>query len=73
MRARAEDRLGGVSNYFIGTDPRKWRTNIPQYGRLRYEGIYPGIDLVCYEKSGRLEYDFVVSAGANPDRIAFDY
>ncbi len=36
------DRLPGVSNYFIGRDPRHWRTNIPSYARVAYRGVYPG-------------------------------
>ena len=42
------DRLPGISNYFIGNDPKKWRTNIPSYARLQYHDVYPGIDIVYY-------------------------
>ena len=65
-----EDELPGKSNYFLGKDPQKWRTGIPNYARVRYQEIYPGIDLVYYGKQGRLEYDFVVAAGAQPQQIA---
>ena len=64
------DELPGKSNYFIGNDPAKWRTNVPTYGKVKYESIYPGIDLIYYGGQGRLEYDFVVSPGANPKAIA---
>ena len=40
----AEDALPGKSNYFIGNDRTKWRTDIPNYGRVRYHDVYPGID-----------------------------
>jgi hypothetical protein len=40
--------LPGRSNYFIGNDPKKWRTNVPSYTRVKYEGVYPGVDLVYY-------------------------
>jgi len=40
------DELAGTSNYFIGNDPTKWRTNVPTYAKVKYEGIYSGIDLV---------------------------
>ena len=63
--------LPGKSNYLIGNDPKKWRTNVPTYGRVRYENIYPGVDLVYYGKQGgQLEYDFVVAPGADPGAIA---
>ena len=42
------DELPGSSNYFIGNDPKKWRTNVPSYARVKYEGVYPGVDLVYY-------------------------
>jgi hypothetical protein len=66
------DELAGTNNYFIGNDPAKWRTNVPTYGKVKYEGIYSGIDLVYYGNQRQLEYDFIVAAGADPRRIAFD-
>ncbi len=64
--------LSGTSNYFIGNDPAKWRTNVPTYAKVKYEGIYSGIDLVYYGNQGQLEYDFIVAPGADPHRIQFD-
>lgn len=63
--------LPGKSNYFIGNDPRKWRTDVPNYAKAEYQGIYPGINLVYYGNQGQLEYDFVVAPGANPSEIKF--
>jgi len=67
-----EDELPGKSNYFIGNDPKKWRTNVAQYARVKYEGVYPGIDLVYYGNQGQLENDFVLRPGADPKEIAFE-
>jgi hypothetical protein len=66
------DELVGTSNYFIGNDPSKWRTNVPTYAKVKYEGIYSGIDLVYYGNQRQLEYDFVVAPGADPRRIGFE-
>ena len=64
------DELPGKSNYFIGNDPKKWRTNVANYAKVRYQNVYPGIDLVYYgNQGGRLEYDFVVAPGADPSAI----
>jgi Bacterial Ig-like domain (group 3)/Beta-propeller repeat len=71
-KVTGQDELAGTSNYFIGNDPAKWRTNVPTYAKVKYEGIYPGIDLVYYGNQRQLEYDFVVAPGADPHRIAFD-
>jgi len=65
--------LPGIVNYFIGNDPKKWRSNIPTYARVKYESVYPGIDLVYYGHQGRLEYDFVVRPGADPSAISMAF
>ncbi len=66
------DPLPGKNNYFLGNDPKKWRTNVPNYAKVKYEGVYPGVDLVYYGNQRRLEYDFVVAPGADPGRITLD-
>ena len=48
----AEDPLPGRVNYFIGNDPSRWRTNIATYNKVRYAGVYPGIDLIYYGTRG---------------------
>lgn len=63
------DELPGRSNYFVGNDPFRWTTGVPHFARVRYEGVYPGIDLVYYGNPRELEYDFVVAPGGSPDRI----
>ncbi len=61
--------LPGKSNYFIGSDPKQWHVGVPAFGRVSYKGIYPGIDLVFYGNQRHLEYDFVISPGADPNAI----
>jgi hypothetical protein len=63
------DGLPGKSNYFAGSDPKQWRTNVPTYASVRYAGVYPGIDLVYHGNQRLLEYDFVVAPGADPSVI----
>ena len=65
--------LPGKSHYFIGNDPAKWRTNIPTYAKVKYEGVYPGVDLVYYGNHGQLEYDFVVAPGADPGVVTLAF
>jgi hypothetical protein len=67
------ERLPGRSNYFIGNDPSRWHRNIPQFARVRYRDIYPGVDLDFYGKQGRLEYDFEVYPGADLRQIELDF
>ncbi len=63
-------RLPGNSNYYLGNDPTKWHTNVPTFSRVRYSELYPGVDLVFYGNQRRLEYDFVVAPGADPQQIS---
>ena len=72
VKVTGVEELAGTSNYFVGNDPAKWRTNVPTYAKVKYEGIYSGIDLVYYGNQRQLEYDFIVGPGANPHQIAFD-
>ncbi len=65
----AEEALPGRSNYFMGSAPALWRTNIQTYARVRYRNLYPGIDLVFYGSQGQLEYDFILAPGAHPQAI----
>jgi len=63
------ERLPGKGNYFIGNDPKKWHRDVPQFARIRYRSVYRGVDLVYYGRQGRLEYDFEVAPGSDPNQI----
>ncbi|HTJ29651.1 MAG TPA: SBBP repeat-containing protein, partial [Acidobacteriaceae bacterium] len=68
-QSSAEDPTITRSNYFLGNNPANWHTGIPNYRRIRYREIYPGIDLVYYGNHRRLEHDFIVAPYADPTRI----
>jgi uncharacterized protein (TIGR03437 family) len=67
------DPLPGKSNYFIGKNPKNWRSNITNYAKVRYRNVYRGVDLVYYRNGSQLEYDFVVTAGADPGAITLTF
>jgi hypothetical protein len=66
------DELPGKNDYFIGNDAKRWQTDVPTYAKVKYEGVYSGIDLVYYGNHQQLEFDFIVAPGADPRRIQFD-
>ena len=66
------EELPGKSNYFIGKDPKAWRTDVPNFAKVQYKNVYPGVDLVYYGNQGQLEYDWVVQPGASPSAIKLD-
>src|ERR1035438_786377 len=72
-RARVEalDPLPGRTNYYMGADPSTWRSNVPNYARVCYRSVVPGVDLIIYGKSQQVEYDWVVAPGADPAAIRF--
>ena len=65
--------LAARSHYLRGKDPGQWRTDVPHYGRVRYQDVYPGIDLEYYGNSGAMEFDFLVRLGADPGRIRMKF
>src|SRR5213593_2697879 len=65
--------LPGKSNYFVGNDPKKWRANVPTYAKVEYGEVYPGVNLVYHGNQRHLEYDFVVSPGADPKAITLAF
>ena len=71
--ALPEAPLPGVAHYLIGRDPSRWLTNVPTYERVRYRGVYAGVDVLYYGDQGRLEYDFIVAPGADPRHIRLRY
>jgi hypothetical protein len=71
--SQPENLLPSVSHYYIGDDPSKWHPNVPNYRRVKFEEVYPGIDLVYYGNQQRLEYDFVLLPGAEPNQIRLAY
>uniref|UniRef100_UPI000B360824 DUF7948 domain-containing protein n=1 Tax=Crenothrix polyspora TaxID=360316 RepID=UPI000B360824 len=67
------EELPGKINYLNGNDPKQWRTHIATYGKVKYEQVYPGIDLVYYGNQQQLEYDFIVAPGADPAKIQLSF
>lgn len=61
--------LPARSTYLIGNERSRWRSGVKHFEGVRYDQVYPGIDLVYYAKGNRLEYDFHVAPGADPGRI----
>ncbi|HEX4786535.1 MAG TPA: SBBP repeat-containing protein, partial [Candidatus Sulfotelmatobacter sp.] len=61
--------LPSHSSYFIGNDRSHWHTGVPQYARVSYRNVYPGVDMAYYGMQKQLEFDFIVAPGASIDPI----
>jgi hypothetical protein len=77
--ARGEPLLEGLdpqpgrANFLLGSEPARWRTNVPTYAGVAYRELYPGIDLRYGSSGSRLKSEFVVAPGADPQRIQVVY
>jgi hypothetical protein len=67
----AGDLLPGKSNYFLGNDASKWRSNVPHYARVSYRDVYPGVTMAFHGVQRQPEFDFVLSPNASPVPIRF--
>lgn len=72
-RVSGTDAFPGTVNYFIGNDPDKWTDHVTTFGRVKVQDIYRGIDQVYYGTQRRLEFDFIVSPGADPGQIGLEF
>ncbi|HSS51266.1 MAG TPA: SBBP repeat-containing protein [Thermoanaerobaculia bacterium] len=68
-RPSGSNPLGTRSNYLLGDDPSRWSIDVPHYGQVRYESVYPGVDLVYRGNPRQLEYDFIIAPEADPRQI----
>jgi hypothetical protein len=69
----AERARGGRVNYVTGHDPARWQTGLPTYGQLAYQRLWPGIDMRFRGTGTQLKYEFLLSPGANAERIRLAY
>lgn len=56
-------------NFFYGSNPAGWLSNVPAYGSVIYRDLWPGIDLTYYGTPAGLKYEFTLAPGADPDLI----
>jgi hypothetical protein len=67
--AHPYEALPNYSNYIVGNDSSKWVSDVKEYSKLRYENVYPGIDVIYQGDQQQLRYDFVVKPGASATAI----
>jgi len=70
---QGEGQLPGTANYFVGSDAAAWRAAVPTFAKVRYQAVYPGVDVVYYGNQRQLEYDFAVAPNADPSAIRLQF
>jgi hypothetical protein len=69
-----EGQMDYKCNYFLGNDPTKWRTDVPNYSAIVLTDIYPGINLrFSDDGTGQVSYEFNVTLGADTTQIKVEY
>jgi hypothetical protein len=58
------------TNYILGQDPAGYVLDVPHYREVALRNIRPGVDLVYHATGRTLEFDYVVSPGADARAIA---
>ena len=74
--ASSNARISGIepqtstTNYLLGSQA-SWKTGVANYAAVRYQSVYPGIDLKYYGRQQQLEFDFNVAPHADVSAISF--
>ena len=63
----------GKVNYLLGSDPTRWRTGLATFSEVRYNGLYPGVDLSYEGTGGFLKGTYTVAPGTDPTAIRWRY
>lgn len=73
-KGEGQEPLASKTNYYVGNDPAKWRTGVPNFKQVAFTDVYEGVDVVYHPAADdagatELEYDFIVAPGVDPDVI----
>ncbi len=60
-------------NYFLGSDPGRWKSGLSSFGMITYQEVYPITDVRYLSEAGNLKYDIIVRPGADLSRIRMIY
>ncbi len=67
------DELDYKCNYFIGNDPNKWHTDVPNYSGFILRELYPGVDVSFRCKKGTMDYEIAASSSLALAQLQVDY
>jgi len=64
-----EDARPGIYSFFLGNDPSRWVRGLRTFGTLRYQNLYPGIDLLVHAGSAGIKYDLLLAPLADLSQV----
>ncbi len=73
QKPTGQDLLGKRHNFFQGNDPSKWAGKVASFGKVIYQNVYDGIDLLAYSQNSHFKYDFILAPNVSADAIQMRY
>jgi hypothetical protein len=67
------EKLESNSNFFLGSEPTNWATDVPNYKTIVYENLYDKIDLIFQSVPEGLKYEFIIHPGGRVQDIKLKY
>ncbi len=68
---QGREKLRGETNYFLGNNPRRWRTHVPHFAEVGAANAAPSVGIVLYGNDEGVEYDLRVAPGADLSALRF--
>jgi gliding motility-associated-like protein len=69
-----EDPFEHYSNFFLGSDPKKWASRVKSYTKIYIHNLYKNIDLELYSTENKyIKYNFILHPGALITDIRIKY
>ncbi|MFT6205735.1 MAG: gliding motility-associated-like protein [Spirosomataceae bacterium] len=62
-----------LTNYFIGKNPKFWKSNVRSYSNLIIKNLYNNIDFRIYTVNDKLKFEYIVHPKGNPGDIKLVY
>jgi gliding motility-associated-like protein len=73
VKITASKKSSSYHNYFLGSDPSKWASNVGLFNEVNYTELFPGINLRLHSENPYMKYDYIVNAGADVSLIKWKY
>lgn len=61
--------LPGKKHYLVKESTAKSINNVPTWASVRYQDLYPGVDIVFRRKKDQFEFDVIVAPGTDPQVV----
>ncbi len=61
------------TNYFLGSNRNRWKSDVKSFESLKYIGLYQGIDLTFFGMDNSIKYNFYVAPKADYKQIKLKY